>query len=243
VYADARVSAKAIAEHLHLDLEDATTDHPVRLPAGQPDLVLQERLLRQGTRSGDVARPPDARSQVSREDGVTTIVVPSRPLPVLMLAAIAVPAIIAAVIGPSLAEFFRRTHTPAPVAWFFLCFLGLFAAIPMITVLNAFVRSRRGATIVDVSRQRLRIREQGAWTTRTVTSVDASDILDIDYSSRESILASARRTAEQQVLQSHPAASTTMGPRVERMLAALTRFRRGRGLTLKTPSDSHCRRE
>jgi hypothetical protein len=146
----------------------------------------------------------------------------------------AIPAGIALVVGPALWEFFRRTRTPDPVAWFFLLFLGLFLALPTMTMLNGFLRSRRGATLVEVSREVLRIRERGAWRTRTVASVETSDILDVDYSTRESTLASARRTAEQHVLQAHPAASTTSGPRVERMLAALARFGRGKGLTIKT---------
>ena len=41
VYADARACAKSIGDHLHFDLEDASTDHPVRLPAGRADLTLQ----------------------------------------------------------------------------------------------------------------------------------------------------------------------------------------------------------
>jgi len=69
---------------------------------------------------------------------------------------------------------------------------------------------------------------------RRTCAARSSDILDVDYSTRGSTLASARRTAEQQVLQAHPTASTTTGPRVERMLAALARFGRGKGLTIKT---------
>src|SRR4051812_6406787 len=233
-YPDARACAGAIADHLHVDLEDASTDHPVRRPAGQPDLTLQERLRSDGTAAVDDARPSGARSEVTRELGVTTVVMPSRPLPAIVLAGVAVPAGVALVFGPSLSEFFRRTDTPDPVAWFFLSFLGFFIAIPAVTVLNAFVRSRRGATIVDVSREGVRIRERGAWRTRLVRSIDAADILDVDYSSRESMLASARRSAEQQVLQSRPTASTTMTPRVERMVTALTRYARAGRLTVKT---------
>ena len=111
-YAEARACARAVGGHLHLDLEDASTDHPVRLPAGQPDQTLQERLRVGGIPSGDMARPADTRSHVTREHGVTTIVVPARPLPILLLAGLAVPAGIALLVGPSLWEFFRRTQTP-----------------------------------------------------------------------------------------------------------------------------------
>ena len=235
-YPDARACAAAIADHLHVDLEDASTDHPVRRPAGQADLPLQDRLRTEAmTAAGsDDARPSDARSEVTRELGVTTVVMPARPLPAIVLAGVVVAVAIAFVFGSSASAFVRRTDTPDPVAWFFLAFLALFIVIPMVTVLNAFVRSRRGATIVDVSREGLRIRERGAWRTRLVRSIDAADILDVDYSSRESMLASARRSAEQQVLQSRPTASTTMTPRVERMVTALTRYARAGRLTVKT---------
>jgi hypothetical protein len=233
-YGEARAFAKAVSDHLHLDLEDASTDHPVRLPAGQPELTLQERLRREGLPLGEPERPPDARSRVTREHGVLTVVVPVRPMPGMALAALVIPVVLVVAVGPALLEFFRRTQTPAPVSWFFLCFLGLFLALPTMSLINGFLRSRRGATIVEVSRQGLRIRERGAWTTRSVAALDASDILDVDYSSSESTLASARRAAEQQVLRSHPAAPTTVGPRVERMIAALAKFGRGKGLTVKT---------
>ena len=45
-YAQARECAKAVAEHLQLELEDATTDHPVRLAVSEIDVALQERLRR-----------------------------------------------------------------------------------------------------------------------------------------------------------------------------------------------------
>jgi multidrug transporter EmrE-like cation transporter len=234
-YAEARACAKAIGDHLHLDLEDASTDHPVRLPAGQPDLSLQERLRTEGT-PGEIARPHDARSRVTRGHGVTTVLIPVRPLSMLALLFMLIPVGISLIVVPSLREFFRRSQTPDPVAWFFLVFVGMFVFFPTMTLFNGFVRSRRGATIVEVSRQSLRIRERGAWMTRLVTSVEASDILDVDYGSRESTFASARRTAEQHVLRAHPTASTSMSPRVEGMLTALIRFGRGNGLTIKTRS-------
>jgi hypothetical protein len=98
------------------------------------------------------------------------------------------------------------------------------------------VRSRRGATIVDVSPQEVRIRERGAWRTTTTASFAASDILDIDYASREAVLASAKRAVEQQVLQSYPSYADTASPQVERWVARLTRFVSNKGLTIKTRS-------
>lgn len=234
-YAQARECAKAVAEHLQLEFEDATTDHPVRLPVSEIDVALQERLRREGAPHGDVVRPPNARSRVTPTAGAVTIAIPSRRMHPLVLGAGLIPLAIAVAIGPPLATFFRQSRTPDPVAWAFLGFLTLFFGIlPTITIAGAFLRSRRGATIIEASRRGLHIQERGAWTTRTIALLDAADILDIDYGSHESSMASARRAAEQQVLQSYPSSTPTPSPRVERVLAALTRFATGRGLTIKT---------
>jgi hypothetical protein len=233
-YAEARACAKTVAEHLHLDVEDASTDHPVRLPASLMDVPFRERLRRSGAPPADTERPPGARIQVTREHGEVRVVVLPRPMRVLMLAAAGVPLAVLLVIGRPLATFFRQTRTPDPIAWLFLGFVALFFALPAMAVVNAFLRSRRGATIVVLSNHGLRIEERGAWRTRTIARFDAADILDVDYSSRTSSLEAARHTAEQQVLQSHPSASTTMSPRVERLLDALTRFAKGQGVIVKT---------
>jgi len=198
---------------------------------------LQNRLLHEGAADSDLVRPADARSQVTRGQGDVTIVIPARPWPAFLLVTGLIPITIPLVIGPPVATFFRQSQTPAPVAWAFLGFLTLFfGIIPTTMIVTAFLRSRRGATIIEVSKHELRLHERGAWTTKTVASLDASEILDVDYSSRESSVASAKRAAERQVLQAYPSASPDVSPRVERIRAALTRFAQGKGVTLKTRS-------
>jgi hypothetical protein len=233
-YADARACARAVAEHLRIDVEDASTDHPVRLAASLMDVPFRDRVRRSGAPPAGSEAPSSARIQVTRERGEVRIVVLPRPMRVLTLAAAGVPLAILLVIGRPLATFFRQTRTPDPIAWLFLGFVALFFALPAMAVVNAFLRSRRGATIVVASNHGLRIEERGAWRTRTIASFDGADILDVDYSSRASSLEAARRTAEQQVLESHPSASTTMSPRAERLLDTLTRFARGKGVIVKT---------
>jgi hypothetical protein len=153
----------------------------------------------------------------------------------LWLAAGLIPLAVLAFIVPGVARFFRQSQTPDPVSWMFLGFLTLFFGIlPTLTALNAFLRSQRGATIVEISKLRVLIRQRGAWTTSTTASLETADILDVDYTSRESALDAARRAAEQQVMQSYPDHAGTAAPRVERLVAALTRFVRNKGLTIKT---------
>lgn len=235
VYEQARECARALGELLRLDIEDATSDNPVRLRADQMDVPLRERLWKEPGLQADANRPPGARSQVTRDGERVTIVIRSQRTHWLLLSAGLVPLIVLFFLGPPLATFFRQSRTPDPVAWVFLGFLALFFGIlPALTVVNGLLRSLRGATIVDVSKQGVRIRERGAWKTTITASLDASDILDIDYASREAVLASAKRAVEQQVLQSYPSHSETASPRVERWVARLTRFVTNKGVTIKT---------
>ena len=234
-YATAREYARAIAEHLHLQIEDASTDHSITMTPGDIDLALRQRVRQDPTIHSDASRPPDARSEVTREMGKVTIVIPFRRQHPLVLATALIPIGIVLAIGPPLATFFRDSNTPDVVGWAFLGFLALFFGfLPLTTIVGAFVRSSRGGTIVDVSNQGLRIRERGAWTTRTVMSAAAADILDVDYSSRESSFAFAKRATEQQVLQTHPAAAPTVTSRIERMVVKFAPFARGKGITVKT---------
>ena len=234
-YAQARESAKAVAAHLRLEIEDASSDHPVRLTAGDVDTSFRQRLRREGAMHADPVRPPGARSQVTHDLGEVTLVIPSRPMHPLTIATTLIPIGIILAIGPPLSTFFKESNTPDPVGWAFLGFLALFfGVLPVSTIVGSFLRSRRGATIVEVTRERLRILERGIWRTRQIASFDTDDILDVDYSSRESSTASARRAAEEQAFAAHPDAPRVVSPRVDRIITKLARFARGKGVTLKT---------
>lgn len=62
------------------------------------------------------------------------------------------------------------------------------------------------------------------------------NFLDVDYSTKDSMLGSARRTAEQRIIRTDQTTSgpPVVGERTERVLAALSRFVKGRGITVKT---------
>jgi hypothetical protein len=234
-YAQARESAKAVAAHLQFEIEDASTDHPVRLTVSEADRSFRQRLRREATPHSEPVRPPGARSRVTRDLGEVTIVIPSRPMHPLTIATTLIPIAIILAIGPPLSTFFKESNTPDPVGWAFLGFLVLFfGVLPVSTIAGSFLRSRRGATIVEISRERLRILERGIWRTRQVASFDEDDILDVDYSSRESSSASARRAAEQQAFAAHPDATQVVSPRVDRIITKLARFAQSKGVTLKT---------
>jgi hypothetical protein len=234
-YAQAREWAKAIAQHLELEFEDATTSNVVKLKGGDIDASLQDRVRRDGGPGDRAVRPPDARSEVTREFDRVTIVIPNRRLHWVVPVAGLIPLAIPLMIGPPLATFFRQSGTPGPVGWIFLGFLTLFfGVLPATITVGSFLRSRRGATIVEASTAGVRVQERGIWKTLTTARLEGPDILDIDYGSRESLVAAARHQAEQQVLQTHPSAPTTVSPRVDRLVRGLARFAKSKGVTIKT---------
>jgi hypothetical protein len=121
-----------------------------------------------------------------------------------------------------------------------LIFLGFiilfFAVLPGMTALNGYLRSRRGRTYITVSPRGIDIRERAAWRTGPVISLPAAEILDIDFSTAESLTAAARVAAEQRVRASSGTSSTSpeIGPRTQWLLTTLTRLAHGHGITIKT---------
>ena len=234
VYAEARRYAAEAARHLRVDIEDASTDHAVRLPAGDVNRPLHERV-RRGAPEPLVKPPSDPRAEVHQETDRVRIVIPHSPMGRVALAFSMIPLAIPLVFGPSLLAFFRDTRTPEPIGWAIIAFLTLFFGIlPTATVVNGFLRSQRGGTIVHVSRRGIRVEERGAWKTQTVADFDADDILDIDYGTRESALASTRRAVEHKLHESGHLQPGQTHSRLERLAETAARWVKGRGVTVKT---------
>jgi hypothetical protein len=233
-YETSRECAVAIARHLKLDVEDATTDHHVRVSPGEADRPIRQRPF-DSAREETIPRPASARSEVSREDGGVRIVIPRPPMHPFAVAAGLLPMVVFVVLVSWLLDFFRRTRTPDPIGWVFIGWLAfMFGFLPGMTILNGFLRSRRGGTIVHVSRRGIDIKERGAWKTRATAAIEVSDILDVDYSTRESAATSARVAAEQEGMRSTGQDAAAIGPQTQRLTAWLTQFAKGRGLTVKT---------
>jgi hypothetical protein len=237
-FADARACATSVAELLRLDFEDATTDHPVRVSPGQVDVPLQQRLRMEGRDGTAPERPADARSEIHGATNALRITIPTpRSHPIAFVLTL-IPVVMSAIFVSPLIRFFRQTRTPDPVAWAFLGFIILFfGVLPAITALNGYLRARRGGTIVTVSPAGIGIQERGAWKTGRMNSMAAADILDIDFSTTHSVAQSARLAAEQRARELSArsvSSSTTIGPRTERMLTALSRLAQGQGITIKT---------
>jgi hypothetical protein len=236
-YAEARAGAVAIAEHLRVDLEDATTDHPTRQAFGDLDGSFVNRARRADAAERSVEQPASLRSTVTRDADTLQIMIPAPRAGAIAFASAAAPLIIPALFGPMLIRLFAQSRTPdfASRVFLGLFFLG-FAFIPAMTSVNAIVRSRRGLTAVTVSRNGILIRRRGAWLTKTVASIDAAEIIDVDYSTQESAAAAAKSAAVRQTVTSygHSVTTSAVSPRTARILLALARFVKSGGITVKT---------
>lgn len=230
-YAEARGCAAAAARHLGLDIEDASTDHAVRVPADGIDQALPDRP---GFHAERPARPSNPRAEMHEQTDGVRIVIPNRPMSRIALAFSALPLGIPLVVGPALLDFFRRTHTPMAIGWVFIGFVTLcFGVLPIISAVNGFLRSHRGGTIVHASGRGVRVEERGAWRLRTLATLDAADILDVDYSTRESTVASAKRAVEHKLAESGRLQPGATSPRIDRLVDAAARWAKGRGIVVK----------
>jgi hypothetical protein len=234
-YAEARQYAAAVARHLGFDVEDTSTDHPARVTASEVDATLQDRL-RSVAAAPAPARPSRMMSEVSDVDGSVQITIPMPPLNALAIYGGLFPAVVAAGMLGWLG--FLSTPRPlAPIEWIFvgLLFAG-FGVLPMASVVGRWLRSRVGRTIVTISTQELRVQERGIFRTRTVTALSASEILDVDYSTKESMMTSARRGAEAETatMRKIPSSSATAGPNTEWVFGVLSWFLTGKGIIVKT---------
>lgn len=235
-YADARACAAAVAEHVQLELEDASTGHPVRLRGAHSDVPLRERL-RHDAPEVDVSRPGDSRSSVTPTPEGAQIVIPKPRVHPAALFFSLIPVVMILVVAEPLGQVFRQTQTPDPVGWIVLGFLFFgFVFLPLSTVLHALVRSRRGRTIVTASRDGVRIDERGVWRTKTLASLAAPEILDVDFSTSRAMIDSATRASVQQTRDTGHSvqASSTAAARVEKIVDRLSRFATGKGVTIKT---------
>ena len=236
-YAEARAGAVAIAQHLRVDLEDATTDHPSRQAFADLDGSFRTRATRAGAPERGVEQPVNMRSTVTRDADTLQILIPAPRAGAIALASAVAPLVVPVLFGPMLIRLFAQSRTPDFAG---RVFLGLFflgsAFFPAMTCVNAIVRSRRGLTAVVVSRDGILVRRRGAWLTKTVASIDAGDIVDVDYSTQESAAAATKRAAVRQTATSygHTVTTSALNPRAERILMALARFVKCGGITVKT---------
>jgi hypothetical protein len=173
---------------------------------------------------------------VSDDSGTVRIAIPMPPVHPLAIVGGLFPSVVAmSMLGWLGLLSSPRPLTPAERIFFGVLFFG-FGLLPLMGLVFRWLRSRVGRTIVTVSTEELRVEERGILRTRTIAALPASEILDVDYSSKESLIASARRNAESEAvtLRQIPQSSSTAGPNTEWVFTILSRFAKGKGIVVKT---------
>ncbi len=234
-YAEARERASAIAILFNLEIEDTTTDHPVRIAAGQAHLSLRHRARLERQREQLVVRPQSMRSVVDEGVDKVVVVIPIRRVHPAALVVFFIPAVVVGFALEPFSRFFRDTHTPDAIGWTFLSFLIVaFGILPASSAVSALLKSRFGRTTVTASSTGIRIEERGVFKTRTIASLAADDIMDIDYSTSDSMFASARSTGEEMRRSRSAPADAPVGPGTDRVLKAVQTLVKSGGITIKT---------
>jgi len=235
-FAEARQCAAAVARHLGLDIEDTSTDHASRVTASELEAPLQDRLRSVASAAPAVSRPAAMMSDVNDDGGSLRIAIPMPPLHPLA----AIGGLFPAAVAMGMLAWLGLLSTPRPLALIELIFVGLrfvgFGVLPTASVVARWIRSRIGRTIITISTEGLRVQERGILRARTLATLDASEILDVDYSTKESMLTSARRSAEADTatMRNIPSAAATAGPNTEWVFGILGRFLKGKGIIVKT---------
>ena len=222
-YAEARERATAVAELFHFEIEDSSTGRHVRLSAAQANMSFQHRQRIAHQRDEIIVQPASMRSKVSESNGVVTIVIPSARVHPALYLFFLIPVAVPVLLFEPFLRFFRQSQTPDVVASIFLGFLVIaFGVLPAYSALKAFLTSRLGRTTISASTAGVRIEERRVWKTRTLASLAADDILDVDYPPDP--FASARDTAAEIQARRPSMAPPPVGERTERALRFLRRL-------------------
>jgi hypothetical protein len=234
-YAQARVLAATVARHVDFEIEDDTTDHPQHLSASDAELSLAQR-----TRAASETVPPAPaamRSEVATQSGELRLSIPNPPLNPLVLVAMELPAVVAIVLLFWLLPLSLLQHRPDPGQMIFFTVLLIgFVILPSIGTVSAILKAQLGRTIVTVSRAGIHVDARRVLLpgVRNIATLDANDILDVDFSTKDSILEASRRAAEARAATMRDGASTAGDVAVERVFGVLGMFVKGQGLIVKT---------
>ena len=224
-FGEALAQAEYLARLLRFPLVDTTSDHETVMDSGKGVLTLQERAV---TTPETVTpeRPAKMRALVSEATDRTTVVIPGGGSWFAGLLGLVFPVFVLFIVVPGLMRFFTRTHTPHYVQFGFLLFLTLIFVVPTIFAsVNLMVGSRRKRLTVTATPEGLTIEQRTAWRTRS-KFVSGADLLDIDCSTVDGTLASAKASLK--------SSNSPSYGRVERVFEMLKKYIPSKGITVKS---------
>jgi hypothetical protein len=176
-FGEAWTMAVYVARFLGLPLADQTTDHERVVRAG-------ENPWKPEVQVAQVAAPSTMQSEVRESARQVTIVIPDAKFPQVKSIFRFLPAAMALIVVPMVLRFLG--DTPWPMQAFVVIFVLMFFGIPSI-VLSAVGRRKRLGTTITASSSGLLI--EGASGRQVIA---ATDVLDVDYSTLESVVQSVK---------------------------------------------------
>jgi hypothetical protein len=189
-FGPSRSQAEYLSFFLRLPLVDTTTDHDTVIAPERAGQGLRERLL-SGAAEAQPSRPAKMRCEVTESPGQTTIVVPgggSWPVGVL---SVVFPLVILLFVLPAFLRFFTRGAPQIVQYGFLLILVAVFIVPTIVASVNLMVGSKRKRATVTASAAGLEIVTRSGWRTRT-TQIAGADLLDLDCSTADAALRSAR---------------------------------------------------
>jgi hypothetical protein len=222
-FAEARKHAEFVSHHLRLPLADITTDHEVIVSADRATDTLQQRL-RSGGSPSTLQAPPGMHCQVTRSSDETIIVIPRRKS---VAVAWVISIILMLFVMPAIFRFFSQSETPVESRLLFTAMMFLFFGVaPWVAISVAFGGIRR-KTVITTSRAGIVVERGCGWRRTQTTVVPADGIFDVDCSTVDGMLESARgSTAFRQ--------TTSTSPSIAWSLAALKKYVPTKGIVVKS---------
>lgn len=185
-YKDSLQQAMLLSQFLDIPLKDMTTDHVLEIEATgrKKEEESEEPVM-------EPIRPQVLKCDVREDDTGLHIGIPMKSVTVVHVFGSLIPVIIIILIGKGFLEFFTSSHTPLHVQYFFGGFVLLFfVVLPLLRLVKALSTSRVNAVEIDVDEEGMTVMNRYGSSKKPVR-VLAGDILDIDYSTRESSLDAA----------------------------------------------------
>ena len=185
-YGIALDQAKQLQEFLRFAVEDLTTDHTAVL---KPSITSKEAH----STPTRILAPEPMRSKLSLEADRLVITQPAGRSRLLLLLGVIIPLGLCVFFFIPLVSFFLRTETPPPVIWAFSgFFLLFFILIPLLSTLRRYSVNLRDS-VLQLDSTGLLMRKPDI---RGEVRIPLADLVSIDYSTRESVLASAGNGSE-----------------------------------------------
>ena len=219
-FAESLATAEYLARELSLQLIDATTDREARISPERAGESLRERMSR-ASAGTTPQRPPAMRSEVTESAAETRIVTPGGNPTLVGYVGVVLPIVVFLIAMIIATPFMVRSANPIAL----LCvLLFLFGAPTAFAGIRFMISNKRKAITLTASNAGLVIEQPMKGKTQS-TVIPARDVFDVDYSTIENVVASARHSV-------YPPNAESSGN--ERVLGTLRKLVPNPGIVIKS---------